>query len=233
MKTQVLVAALAGLSVAASAGAASITASGSDIDTGGDLTSAGLGETVTGSIQWDFTGGTPQVSQDLLALASQQRNNLPAGVTFGVGANTSGVAGGWGYQQVTDDFGGPFESGTLTSGGTTPAEIALLTIGAGGPTDIRLGLYTDNTDNPVFTPGSFDVAVGGASASVSTTSANLDGDVYWFDVTGLVDGDVISITVDGSTSENLLGGIITAEVPEPGSLALIGLGGLAMLRRRR
>ena len=96
--------------------AANVTAAGSTLDLTPtiDATSAGIGQTVLGTLFWDYENG-PQSSGSPDDLVNNQRNNLPDYVTFGAGADLQGTSGGWGYQQVIDDFGGPFESGTLAS----------------------------------------------------------------------------------------------------------------------
>lgn len=48
-----------------------------------------------------------------------------------------------------------------------------------------------------------------------------------------VSGDTLNVSMDASGANNGISAIQITDVPEPGSLALLGLGGLMIIRRRR
>ena len=257
----VLSAAIIAVMICGPTNAASISTAGSSIDTGGTLTSAALGQAIQGTLFWDYSngstgiigtddgavdnGGVTAADRVVVDVTGVARDNLPGTVSFGPGTaitapgagNRGGASGGWGYQQVIDDNGGLFETGVLAhaAGG---GELATLTT-SGGLTEMRLGVYTDNLDGTGWNPTVLEVSSDGGSAAVDASAlqgTGQDGDVHWFDISGLSDGDVISISATAAPNGNgAIGGLIVARIPEPASLALLGLalGGIAMSCRQR
>jgi hypothetical protein len=89
-----------------------------------------------------------------------------------------------------------------------------------------------------FSPGSIglaEVGGGGGLDEVSITANNTI-DLYFFDVTGGVSaGTQFQVFADVGTNGYVTHQLVSLDVaiPEPSSAALLGLGGLAMLLRRR
>ena len=135
-------------------------------------------------------------------------------------------------------------SWAVNSPTTTPLNIISFTIGDAslipvGET-LRIGLLYDSrggtTGTQVFTIAQTS-GTGGGTAFSSTLTFNDDGlDAAFFDLNDLVDGDTfqISSTAGASSSPHLNGYTFdTGVVPEPSTTALLGLGGLALMLRRR
>ena len=108
---------------------------------------------------------------------------------------------------------------------------------------LRLGVFggTNNSD-PRLGFTELQVTAAGLSASLLDDRPNNTGngtDLYLFDITGLVAGDEIVISAANSNllgnnfNAATIGGVTFDVVPEPSSTALLGLGGLALLLRRR
>ena len=84
-------------------------------------------------------------------------------------------------------------------------------------------IINDGTND--FTHAVRGSAIDGSARAVITVTAVTFSD---FDLT-----DTFTYTIDGSFNNPAYTGAIVTQVPEPGSLALIGLGGLLIARRRR
>ena len=110
---------------------------------------------------------------------------------------------------------------------------------------LRFGVFSgsNNSDTRL---GFTELTVTAGAFSASTTDdrvANVGNapDIYFFDITDLAVGDTIvvsaanSITGGNNFNGATIGGVTfdTFVVPEPSSAALLGLGGLALLLRRR
>ena len=106
---------------------------------------------------------------------------------------------------------------------------------------LRLSVLYDGTWDFAYGTQTFTLTqtVGGGSDSVTSPTLTLAGDgldVASFDITGIQDGDTFQLTSNKvDISWSLISGVAfdTAAVPEPSTTALLGLGGLALILRRR
>ncbi len=239
-KTSLLIAMTLGLAMACGVQAATITAAGTDL---------------TGTTLWDTAG----YGDDFYAFAVEDSQSFTTGgdnaddysISYdAAGSSITTVSGTTpanmeivGTVGVNFDFGlGAGEFGdnfTLTFNTAQPAgvTIAILvgaheinanegTLGAGVnvrdiPQDIKV-----SGDNTVT------VSTGGPEAFTTTRP-----DWYFFTVTDIEADDMLVVTsthVDDSAGNkfNPVNGVGVTAIPEPATMAMIGLGGLAMLRRR-
>ena len=149
------------------------------------------------------------------------RENLPSYLTIGPGSEFGGVSGGWGYQQILVGDGvspDPFEAGvaiTTGSANDNAGELVTFTAGPGVLSDLRVGVIVDILDGAQFAPSSVSVGVGATSATSMAAPGNQIGDIYQFDVTGIVPGDVISVSVGDATAfTSTIAGVVF-DVAEP------------------
>ena len=231
-------AALTGLTLIAGSTHAALTLAGSDIDFGGGWRSGAVpsdidGNGVLGSDGYVFVRGPVE----LISPSYGTLTDLGTSVYNGNGS----------YILVDDP---------LTTPGPTPTQVLSGTWNGGGfdvkratltmnrdmlaGETIRVGPMVDNLDGVNWNPSSIRVtdSTGGDSGQIvlADPTENRIPDWYYVDVTGLSNGD----TVDFYASQGINGGatlgavsLDSVVIPEPGSLALLGLGGLLIARRRR
>ena len=189
-------------------------------DTGGDFTGVSLDLDIAGTLFWDYSNGSSSTGgsadRELGDVVGNQRNNLPPSVTFGSGSELEGASGGWGYQEIIDDFGGPFESGALAS--NIPqgnAELVTLTVNE-DVASMTIGIMTDNLDGVAFVGSNLTVTLNGDSDSVDPTATmgtGLDSDLHLFNLTDLSSSDEISISTNAGTSGiGTISGVVVADV---------------------
>jgi hypothetical protein len=187
----------------------------------------GDGDNIFGTDGYDLSGSSAPLSLPSYVLSSvvtgnhnQTRGNVddPADPT---GAD---IAGGW-----SGGSGASATFGTFVFQGSALATETL-----------RLGVLYDSDWNLAWGTQTFTLTqtVGGTD-SVTTPTLTLAGDgvdVAFFDITGIQDGHtfVLSYT-DVAINWAHIGGVTfdTVAVPEPTTTALLGLGGLALILRRR
>ena len=190
------------LSLTLQASAASIKADGSDLDVGGDhadLDVQGLYFAATDGTRAD------QWSQDddLFRSAADESPAWATPVDSGVGTSS----GGWGYEYVITSGGDEFEGGggvTSDDDIETENELMSFDFGIDVPSSFRVGIYTDQADRAgaPFTPASYRLEIDGNSAEHFMESFDLLGDIYWFALSGVSAGDVLTIyETDSGTAQ--------------------------------
>ena len=181
------------------------------------------GDNVIGTDGYDFVGSSTVISLPAYVASAttsggHNDNNRglvdnpldPSGADIGLGWNGNG-------------------STTLVfQGGTLAAETLRLAVLHDGTWNLGQGTQT-------FT---LTQTAGTGSDSVTTPTLTLAGDgldVAYFDIAGIQDGDTFSLTRTGVSIpwRHLAGVAFDTVIPEPSSLALLGLGGLMMIKRRR
>jgi hypothetical protein len=193
------------------------------------------------------TDGYSFFNVDRVSAASGQpfgqnlRESLPSYISNVNGASSAFSAGGFSYLFMDDPLAIPgpavadVRSGLAVNHAQSDAETTLMNIvlGAVLPTaGFRLGVFIDNGDNAVLTPTMLRVSgSGGDSGLISTTAANIDGDMYFFDILGATPGSLLYISArSGATTVATIGGITfdTIPIPEPSSLALLAFGMISL-----
>jgi len=234
---------LAVLLVAATVQAATITQNGNDLNLGhtnADLRGSALGEAdAIGTLFFNTVDGSGNKTP--ITTNIREKGIFDSSwLTFSAGAH-AGHAGNWSNyaKNAKDDYsGGNFDidtgMGFATNSNGALRHLGNLTVGAGFQADIRLGVVLDTADSSgLYAADDVKLTIGSNSASVTGLTTNNDSiDVYWFDITGLVQGDVIKVETANNRWEAGIGGFIV--VPEPATMTLLGIGGLlALVRRRR
>jgi hypothetical protein len=187
----------------------------------------GDGDDILGTDGYDLSGSSAPLLLPSYVLSSTVggAHNQTRGLVDDP-ANPTGadIAGGWsGGNSASGTF------GTFVFQGSTMATETL-----------RLGVLYDSDWNLTWGTQTFTLTqtVGGSdTATTPTLTLAGDGvDVVYFDITGIQDGDtfVLSYT-DVAINWAHIGGVTfdTVTVPEPTTTALLGLGGLALILRRR
>jgi hypothetical protein len=232
--------AIAAFVVPASLQAASITAAG--IDT---LTAVGNGAGDVADLDANGSGGDGFVVFNSIAPGGNSNqeawnqnivSNLPAYISNldGLGSTSSG--GGAGYDSI--NVGGTtYESGGINLASGAGTETALFSFGlaAAAPASITLGLLTDNSDGLGWASSTIRIEGPGAVSADQSIVPDGASDLLNFTIDGGVTGETYTVygTSAGSGSMIAAATFDSTTIPEPSSIGLILLGGLAGLRRRR
>jgi len=186
----------------------------------------GDGDNILGTDGYDLSGSSAPLllpSYVLSSAVAGNHNQTRGLVDDPADPTGSDIAGGW--------SGGSGSSGTFGTFVFQGTSLATETL--------RLGVLYDSDWSIAWGTQTFTLTqtVGG-SATATTPTLTLAGDgvdAAFFDIAGIQDGDtfVLSYT-DISIGWAHIGGVtFDTVVPEPSSLAILGLGGLLIARRRR
>ena len=152
-----------------------------------------------------------------------------------------------GYATIDDvTIGAPDRQVKTTSnsaaGGTDVVMYTFTVTSAVSATEtLRVGIMLDGLNGASFSPLSIGLkeTSGAGTAEVATTANDGTIDMYFFDVTGgVTSGTSFQVFADASatgyvTHQAVALDVFAVPVPEPSSTALLGLGGLALILRRR
>jgi len=237
-----LVASAAAMLASGTAQAAVITTAGSSLNTPawvdagiGDLGSIFFSPVVEGTnVSTGIVGTGGSVTTTILASSDEDGDAL-TGVLI---QNPDGTP------ELDFDPGAIFDTGVSGAGAKT--DLVSFTFGAGAPTQLTLGVLVGvnevgGSSTIVDVPNAILLSDDGGTTSVKITTVTPAGnqaDFYFFNVTGITDGTVLTVlaeAIDDTSGNrfNPINGVVFSTIPEPASLALMGLGGLLMLGRGR
>ena len=205
---------------------------------------------------WMNASGSGGVTTALTSLV-ESAPSYTSGITYtGSGTGSTSYSGshgpltdnrlipaGTGIDDVSVGYAGINYAGTAT-GATVLQEIFSYTMNrnmAVGET-IRLGVVLDSfgDGSNIVGADSLRIVAGGTADATGVTRSGVM-DMYFFDITGLSSGDEIQIwganatETTGALNSITISGVTfdSVAVPEPSTTALLGLGGLALIMRRR
>jgi len=135
-----------------------------------------------------------------------------------IDGSAAASSGGWANYDDVLVGGVQYNTGgiVLSPGAGTEVELFRFTFGAGAPTDLRVGIIADNSDNAVWDAANVRIAQDGAIGVTANQDLNLNGalDVAQFDINNPADGEVYVVyaTQPPGAGGALLGGI-TFDLP--------------------
>jgi len=173
------------------------------------------GDTLWFSVLLNVKFGTNEGFGFALGTDNLNDNN---GTTMSGSGNGFGIRGKGSFKAGYWENGGSNESGV--GGGsslTTALVVGEMIFNADSAQDDTINIYLPDTD----------LNLGSVVSSISATLDQTTFDTVGFAAKGSTSGDSVDEIRFGATYEDV------SPIPEPGSLALMGLGGLMMIKRRR
>jgi hypothetical protein len=231
---------------------------GAIISFAGEAAKVGAAGTVTyGTDGYDLyattpTGTTTPTTSSAAFGAGTRLMKLPGFVSSVTAPPSVGSAGGFGYATIDNPAGGTVESGVtyVITSSPTQNDILKVSIGSGAPAQFDIGYLTSQDQNVAVQydyPTSLRLRQTNGSASgdsgliATNPTGNGNIDFYFFRVSGAAAGDVYTfsrIESNANPGDSMYhitaGGLVfTQSVPEPASLAIVAIGGISFLSRRR